>query len=95
MAQYFKRYKQNGTVAFYINEKGEEVSEATAKGNLSESRGTGTRHRSVVDLSESTQQRTQSNELRTRCARSRAKLEEAFKRSGMSDGEARIAAKGR
>ncbi len=94
MAQYFKRYKQNGTVVFYINEKGEEVSEATAKGNLSESREMAP-HRSVVDLRESTQRKTQQNELRARCARTRAKLEEAFRRRGLSDAGAKIAAKGR
>jgi hypothetical protein len=92
MAQYFKREKQDGTV-FYIDHQGNVVLEATAKGNLSESRGTGTRE--VVDLTESIRRKTEQTELRARCARTRARLEEAFRRRGMSDAGARIAAKGR
>jgi hypothetical protein len=96
MVKYFKRSKQDGTI-FYVNSQGHEIDEATAKrwSNLAlKSEGTGARRR-VIELSESTPPLIQQNELRARCARSRTKLEEAFRRSGMSDAEAKLAAKGR
>lgn len=95
MAKYFRRYRPNGAT-FYIDERGKEVSEATALTNLSESGGSGTRLRETVRLSEPAREQ---KELRERCAQTRANLEEAFKRpglfGGMSDAEARLAAKGR
>ncbi len=127
MVKYFKRQRQDGTI-FFVDEKGNVVDDATAKRNLSESKGTGHRvaeltesrqkdletvaaefkrrglseaeaRSRAVELVESTQRRTQKNELQTRLKLTRTRLEEAFKRSGMfggmSDAEARIAAKGR
>lgn len=48
----------------------------------------------VIELSEAAPPRIQQNELRAHGKRTRAKLEEAFKRR-MSDAEAKLAAKGR
>jgi hypothetical protein len=124
MAKYFKRTKQNGTIIF-VDEKGNVVSEATAKRNLAESRGTGHRvelaenskdlgaiaaffkgrglteaaaRTRALELIES-QRRTPKKELEARGKRTRANLEEAFKRpgmfGGMSDAAAKLAAKGR
>ena len=93
-----KRQRQNGTV-FYVNAEGHEIDEATAKKWSRAEVKVGESRQRVIELSEAAPPRIPQKEERARQKESRTRLEEAFKRpgmfGGMSDTEARIAAKGR